>query len=81
MVQQMEAQGQGDLAVVLQRNLMISWGLCMVDTLLLVLHVRDVEQAVVYSTLPQEYSTLTFEGRGCCCKWESGREKQSDLLA
>ena len=23
-----------------------------------------VEQAVVYSTLPQEYSTLTFGGRG-----------------
>ena len=26
---------------------------------------EGVEQAVVYSTLPQEYSTLTF-GRGCC---------------
>ena len=24
--------------------------------------VRSVEQAVVYSTLPQEYSTLTFRG-------------------
>ena len=24
--------------------------------------VRSVEQAVVYSTLPQEYSTLTFGG-------------------
>ena len=38
----MEAQGRGDLAAVLQRNLVISWGLCMVDALLLVLHVQEV---------------------------------------
>ena len=41
-VLQMEAQGQGDLAVVLQRNLAISWGLCAVNTLLLVLYVWEV---------------------------------------
>ena len=33
--------------------------------------VAVVEQAVVYSTLPQEYSTLTF-GKGCCWWWWSG---------
>ena len=38
----MEAQGWGDLAAVLQRNLVISRGLCMVDALLLVLHVQEV---------------------------------------
>ena len=38
----MEAHGQRDLAVVLQRNLVISWGLCMVDTLLLMLCVWEV---------------------------------------
>ena len=38
----MEAQGQGDLAVVLQRNLAISWGLCTVDALLFALHVWEV---------------------------------------
>ena len=32
----------GDLAVVLQRNLAISWGLCVVDTLLLTLCVWEV---------------------------------------
>ena len=36
---QMEVVGQGDLAVVLTRNLAISRGLCAVDTLLLTLHV------------------------------------------
>ena len=39
MVRRMEAVGQGGLAVVLTRNLVISWGLRAVDTLLLVLHV------------------------------------------
>ena len=38
----MEAVGQGDLAVVLTRNLAISRGLCVVDALLLALHVREV---------------------------------------
>ena len=33
-VQQMEARGWGDFAVVLWRNLAISWGLHVVDTLL-----------------------------------------------
>ena len=42
-VHQMEAQGHGDLAVVLRRNLAISQGLCMVDTLLLTLHVQEVQ--------------------------------------
>ena len=40
---QMEAVSQGDLAVVLMRNLVISRGLCAVDTLLLVLHVQEVQ--------------------------------------
>ena len=38
----MEAQGQGDLAAVLRRNLVISRGLHAVDTLLLVLCVWEV---------------------------------------
>ena len=38
----MEAQGQGDLAVVLWRNLVISWGLYVVNALLLALHVQKV---------------------------------------
>ena len=41
-VRQMEAVGQGDLAVVLTRNLVISRGLCAVDALLLVLRVQEV---------------------------------------
>ena len=39
---QMELQGWGDLAVVLRRNLAISWGLCAVNALLLMLCVREV---------------------------------------
>ena len=39
----MEAVGQGDLAVVLVRNLAITRGLCAVDALLLVLHVWEVQ--------------------------------------
>ena len=39
----MEAVGQGDLAAVLMRNLVISRGLCVVDTLLLALHVWEVQ--------------------------------------
>ena len=39
----MEARGQGDLAVVLRRNLVISQGLQAVDTLLLTLHVWEVQ--------------------------------------
>ena len=39
----MEAVGQGDLAVVLTRNLSISQGLCVVDALLLMLRVREVQ--------------------------------------
>ena len=42
-VRQMEAVSQGDLAVVLMRNLAISQGLRVVDTLLLVLHVQEVQ--------------------------------------
>ena len=42
-VHQMEAVGQVDLTAVLMRNLVISRGLCAVDTLLLVLHVREVQ--------------------------------------
>ena len=38
----MEAVGQGDLAAVLMRNLVISQGLCAVDALLLALHVQEV---------------------------------------
>ena len=38
----MEAQGQGGLAVVLRRNLAISWGLHAVDALLLMLCVWEV---------------------------------------
>ena len=38
----MGAQGQEDLAVVLRRNLVISWGLCAVNALLLALHVQEV---------------------------------------
>ena len=41
-VHRMEAHSWGDLAAVLQRNLVISWGLHAVDTLLLVLHVWEV---------------------------------------
>ena len=39
----MEAVGQGDLAAVLTRNLVISQGLCVVDALLLVLCVWEVQ--------------------------------------
>ena len=39
----MEAVGWDDLAVVLARNLAITRGLCVVDTLLLVLYVREVQ--------------------------------------
>ena len=38
----MEAVSQEDLAVVLMRNLVISRGLCAVNTLLLMLHVWEV---------------------------------------
>ena len=39
----MEAVGRGDLAAVLARNLAITRGLCVVDTLLLMLHVQEVQ--------------------------------------
>ena len=39
----MEAVGQGNLAVVVARNLSITRSLCAVDTLLLVLHVWEVQ--------------------------------------
>ena len=42
MARRMEAVGQGDLAAVLMRNLVITRGLRAVDALLLVLHVREV---------------------------------------
>ena len=38
----MEAQGLGDLAAVLTRNLAISQGLHVVDALLLTLHIQEV---------------------------------------
>ena len=38
----MEAVGQGNLAMVLTRNLAISRGLCVVDALLLMLRVQEV---------------------------------------
>ena len=41
-VLQMEAQGHEDLAAVLWRNLAISWGLHVVNILLLMLHVQEV---------------------------------------
>ena len=56
----MEAVGQGDLAVVLTRNLAISRGLCVVDALLLVLHVWEVwnielwEQARMAERVPAQ---------------------------
>ena len=43
MVRRMEAVGRDNLAVVLMRNLAISRGLCVVDALLLMLHVREVQ--------------------------------------
>ena len=43
MAHRMEAVGQGDLAAVLARNLAITRGLCAVDTLLLMLHVQEVQ--------------------------------------
>ena len=39
----MEAVSQGDLAAVLMRNLVISRGLHVMDTLLLTLHVQEVQ--------------------------------------
>ena len=42
-VHHMEAVGRADLAVVVARNLSITRSLCAVDTLLLVLHVQEVQ--------------------------------------
>ena len=39
----MEAVSQGNLAAVLTRNLVITRELCVVDALLLILHVREVQ--------------------------------------
>ena len=47
----MEAQGQGDLALVLRRNLAISRGLHAVDTLLLMLHVWEVQNFELWEQL------------------------------
>ena len=41
-VRHMEAVGRGDLAVVVARNLSITRSLCVVDALLLVLHIQEV---------------------------------------
>ena len=38
----------------------------------------DVEQAVVYSTLPQEYSTLTFRGEVVAVG--GGVEERSEVM-
>ena len=56
----MEAVGQGDLAVVLVRNLVMTRSLCMVDILLLVLRVWEVrnfewwEQSVAAEEVPAQ---------------------------
>ena len=56
----MEAVGQGDLAVVLARNLAITRGLHVVDALLLMLHVWEVwnfewwEHSVVVEEVPAQ---------------------------
>ena len=56
----MEAVGQGDLAVVLARNLAITRGLHVVDVLLLMLHVWEVwnfewwEHSVVVEEVPAQ---------------------------
>ena len=42
-VRRMEAVGQGDLAAVVARNLVMTRSLCVVDALLLVLHVQEVQ--------------------------------------
>ena len=50
-VRQMEAVGQVNLAAVLMRNLAISRGPCAVDTLLLTLHVREVQNFELWEQL------------------------------
>ena len=42
------------------------------------IHLIRVEQAVVYSTLPQEYSTLTF--RGEVVAGDGGVEERSEVM-
>ena len=67
---QMEAVGQGDLAVVLTRNLVISRGLRAVDALLLVLCVQEVrnfelwEQARAAEEVPVQ-DRVGAEERDC----------------
>ena len=39
-----------------------------------------VEQAVVYSTLPQEYSTLTFRGEVVAGGGGVGERSENDVL-
>ena len=64
---QMEAQGQGDLTAVLQRNLAISQGLHMVNTLLIALHVQEVlnfdqwEREKAVEEVPAQDSVITVE--------------------
>ena len=56
----MEAVGQGDLAAVVARNLVMTRSLCAVDALLLVLRVREVrnfewwERSVVVEEVPAQ---------------------------
>ena len=56
----MEAVGQGDLAAVVARNLVMTRSLCAVDALLLVLRVREVrnfewwERSVVAEEVPAQ---------------------------
>ena len=45
------------------------------------LHYVTVEQAVVYSTLPQEYSTLTFRGEVVAGGGGVEERSESDVLA
>ena len=66
-VRRMEAVGQGDLVAVLMRNLVISRGLRVVDTLLLVLHVQEVwnfelwEQGRVAKEVPAQDQVVEEE--------------------
>ena len=59
-VHHMEAVGRGDLVVVVVRNLLMTRSLRAVDTLLLVLHVREVrnfewwEHSVVVEEVPAQ---------------------------
>ena len=73
----MEALGQGDLAAVLTRNLVISQGLRVVDALLLALHVQEVqnfklwEQARVAKEVPAQDQVV--EGEQDCFRMSAAQ--------